>query len=110
MMQDEEARMKDEEFDALLRQAIDMPTDETALKRALAARLAASGGRTPGFSPARILTPRFATAFAALAITFASASGYGVAALMIDDELDVALMRLATGNLGLAALMGDETL
>ncbi len=102
--------MKDEEFDALLRRAIDMPTDEVALKRALAARLATDVGAAPRFGPARFLTPRFATAFAVFAITVASASGYGVAALVVDDDLDVALMRLATGSLGLAALMGDETL
>lgn len=102
--------MKDEEFDALLRRAVDMPSDEVALKRALATRLAADAGAAPRFRPSQFLTPRFVAAIAVLAITVASASGYGVAALVVDDDLDVALMRLATGNLGLAALIGDETL
>ena len=92
-------------FDALLRDAVAMPTDEAALSRALAARIATE--RQPrrfAIDLSGWMNPVAVGACAATVLALASLSGYALAPSS-DDRLDIAALRMAAGG-GIADELG----
>lgn len=103
----------DPAFDALLRDAVDMPTDEAALARALNVRIAAEKQpRHLAFDLSGWMNPITVGACAAAVLALASLSGYALAPSS-DDSLDIAALRMAAGG-GIADELGldfgDEAL
>jgi hypothetical protein len=107
--------MQDDDFEALLRRAVDMPTDEAALKRALQARMAGEGRIKPRFDAGRWLSPQVVAACAVATFVLASAAGYGAASRVETEYAEIALLRLATGLpeaglLDTRDILGDDAL
>lgn len=101
-------------LDALLLDAVQMPTDEQALSRTLAERIRRRDRVGWSLDLSGWLSPAMAGACAVAVLALASASGYAVATSR-DDGIDAAALRLAVAgpvvdDLGLDDLFGGDAL